>query len=145
MKYFILCIATLAVSCTGVRDRMLSDGNTWAIWVKDIGECNGYSSADTCINNLESQVAARGSRICGKDPHRVYGCVKTSNPGVECKVQCEPNVRREIVEPVQPEPRKNVGASKDVLKKAKKCQKKGGVWVNNSCQIILDDDEEQAH
>jgi hypothetical protein len=28
--------------------------------------------------------------------------------------------------------------SKDVLEKAKKCQEKGGVWVNDSCQISVD-------
>lgn len=29
-----------------------------------------------------------------------------------------------------------------VLEKAKRCQQQGGVWVNDTCQIILDDNEE---
>jgi len=133
MKLLLLIILLATVSCTGYREKMLYDGNTWSVWVKDIGECNGYSSAKTCVAGLIGEVKWRGTHLCGKTPHRIFGCGKTSgDPGIKCKVQCNSTVRRELVEPIQPVQQQ---LTSSIIKKAKRCQKKGGVWISNACHI----------
>lgn len=142
----LILVACLAcASCaTTVSEHMLADGNTWSVKVNAIGKCNGYSSNETCISGIKPLVETRATELCGKSPQRVFACGKSGDDGmvgVRCNVQCDEaktvKVRgpAEGLDAVQTVPKK---LNQDVVKKAKRCQEKGGVWVNDSCQIDVE-------
>ena len=62
-----------------------------------------------------------------------------ANTGTEEK---EENGMKEVkVDPIESKPAINnyKKTSPDTFKRAKKCQSKGGVWINDACQLDIDD------
>jgi hypothetical protein len=144
MRILILTTIWLLGGCaTSFYENMMADGNTWRVKVSDLGECNGYSSVDKCISGLQPLVTKRGTELCGKKPERVFACSKNSAEGelvgVACSVQCNDATTVRLKSPLEPATTGDVPLKTDqeVVKKAKRCQEKGGVWLNNICQIDL--------
>ncbi len=50
----------------------------------------------------------------------------------------EPSTEKKEVS-VESRPGNNEKLSPDIVKRAKKCQSKGGIWVNDICQLDIDD------
>jgi hypothetical protein len=138
--FVLLFLSGILVGCaTTYSDNMMADGNTWNISVSDIPSCNGYMSSDSCVNALMPKIKQRGEQICSKPPYRIFACGKTTQSGlvaVACNIQCK-EVAQIQLKGSEPQQSEEI-VDKNILAKAKKCQERGGVWVNNSCQISLD-------
>jgi hypothetical protein len=132
------------------RDELMSDGNTWRIQLQDFsGGCGGYTSSDDCMKALVPKITRMGQERCNRDPYRVFGCgvIDPSNiwgkKAVSCNVQCKESPKQdiEVVRDHESSTKSVVPSSsgdENLLKKAKICQKKGGVWVNNMCVLDID-------
>ncbi len=140
----IFVVVTMSWGCVsaGYQNEMQPDGNSWKIsYGTKFGGfegCNGFpSDNDPCFAAAMPYIEGRGAELCSAKPYRIYGCVrKGTNAIIECIVQCNANPRHEVV-PATTEMKK--GVTENIKKNAKKCQSKGGVWINDSCQIDLDD------
>jgi hypothetical protein len=136
--FSVLCVLFLESCATTYRDRMMDDGNTWKIAVSDLNSCNGFSSTDSCVRALKPMIDARATQACSAPPFRIFECGKTTlnaRVALACRVHCKDPTQIQIK---IKETEQNTVVDKDLLTKAKKCQDKGGVWVNNSCQISLE-------
>ncbi len=144
---YICCfIVTLVFFLTGCglyfRNWPVGDGNTWQVNASNVSaDCNGYSSAASCIGVLQPKVELHATEICGKKPYRIFLCEKLGNAvnglaGIGCKVQCNEGTQVQIVGDKSQADTSPPTA--DVVSKARKCQAKGGVWLNNSCQVTVD-------
>ena len=142
MKRLTLCftMSLFLTSCwsPGYRANMMADGNTWDIAASDYSLCGGtWHSTDDCIKNLIPIIERRAIETCGQKPLRIYNCGhRRPNEAreVACSVQCKEAPKFQIQEPISPSnPPKSPSA--ETIKRAKVCQKKGGVWINDTCQI----------
>ena len=140
----IFVVVTMLWGCVsvGYQNEMLPDGNSWKIsYGTTFGgfeNCLNYPGDDaSCIPDALPHIERRGAELCSAKPYRIYGCSRHLRYAiVECLVQCNANPRHEVV-PATTEVKK--GVTENIKKNAKKCQSKGGVWINDSCQIDLDD------
>lgn len=124
----------------GYRANMMADGNTWDVAASDYSLCGGsWHSTDDCFKNLMPLIERRSVETCGQKPVRIYNCGhRRPNEAREvgCSVQCKEAPIVQIQEPVSPAQQTRAPNS-EILKKAKVCQKKGGVWINDRCQIDI--------
>ena len=122
--------------------QMLADGNTWKIRYGQAApweSCLGWlDDPKECTADGERHIRKIAASVCGEIPYRVFSCGEV-NVGnyVECDVQCKktPEFRTVDSEKLSPS---TATATPEVIERAKKCQIKGGVWVNDTCQIPLD-------
>ena len=144
-SFYIHCAGGLAIlvsgCASGTSQQLLPDGNTWDVRVVNLSKCTGHTSVDACVNSLEPVVSSQGERLCGKHPNRIFNCGKYQDAsggwiGVGCYVQCNEHSTIDIgnssplkVDTVSPP------VDADVIRQAKYCQQKGGVWVNNGCMF----------
>jgi hypothetical protein len=150
MRLGIFIILLLSTSCAspGYRQDLLADGNTWKIGygIDHPGlaytwpGCSGFhGSAEECIPAAKPHIRQQGKVVCGKDPHRIYSCgVKQSSHFVECLVECNPRPQIEVSGESAPASPQKDTLERSTIIKAKKCQERGGVWVNDSCHILID-------
>mgnify|MGYP003331940847 CR=1 FL=1 len=124
-----------------IQEPIGESGNMFRVGAAEYDLCGGnWHTVEDCINNLRPEIDRRAKEACGKKPLRTFGCGHTSRDGsrkgrfVTCTIQCDQHVKRQIIE----ENKKPTKIDRDIVKKAKKCQKNGGVWINDICQLILD-------
>ena len=112
----------------------------YKVWASDLGECHGFSGVETCSEGLKPLIQSRASReLCNGNIGPLYGCGKDSLNGFvafACMVECIKEPEKVITNSNEDEPAKP--PTKAILEKAKKCQGKGGVWVNDSCQVEIE-------
>jgi hypothetical protein len=135
---------SIACVSTTVNEEMLPDGNTWKIAVSPGGfpaPCKMTTSVEECIQVAKPTIEQRAREICNGTPNRIFSCLKTVLGGfyaVTCSIKCkeanEVKVLKDEEPPVTPPSQKD----ETVFKKAKKCQAKGGIWVNDKCQIEVE-------
>lgn len=143
--FFAITLSSLMGCITpGYRDEMQPDGNTWKIAYGTTagmfpGCRGGFSSDESCVEAALPHVLKRAEHVCSAKPYRIYACGRRvgSVNEVECIVQCKENPRQELIVPATTSSPQKV--SEETVKKAKKCQSKGGVWVNDTCQINVAD------
>ena len=124
----LLIIGSLViVSCASRADSKLIDkeSGTYEVSVQSYQDCGGiWHGKNMCIENLRPQIYSLGSDICGKKPYAIGDCAEREGPDgreVYCVVQCN-------------QPTK---VNKSVLQKARLCQEKGGIWIDNRCELDL--------
>jgi hypothetical protein len=122
--------------------QMLADGNTWKIRYGQTApweSCVGWiDDPQECIADGERHIRQIAESVCGETPYRVFSCGELSTGNyVECDVQCKKMPELRTFDSTKSPPRVRPAAG-DVLEHAKKCQLKGGIWVNDTCQISLD-------
>ncbi len=154
-KYFLIMSMILAPRCAspGFKEQMMADGNTWNIIyggaMASFSGCNGsFSSDETCIDSSIPHILQRAKELCSDFPTRVFACGRIGSTNqVSCNIQCKKNPKQEVVISEDKVPArlpemqdKDAGA----IKKAKRCQLKGGIWINDLCQIDIGD-EDYAH
>jgi hypothetical protein len=124
---------------TAYQTQMMPDGITWDIAHQNYDKCGGaWHSKDECIENLKPDVEAKAVEICGEVPFRFYNCgyrASGNSRKVSCLVQCK---QMQDIKTVAPDESKPKIVPKVLMEKAKKCQQRGGVWVNDSCQIPIE-------
>lgn len=145
MRLFVFMATVLLGGCaTLVNDQMMADGNTWRVKMTSLDKCNGFTSIESCIEGIRPLIMKRGSELCGRRPERVFGCTKSMGGGepinVSCNVQCNEattiRVKGQSDAAVANAP--PTKADSETFNKAKRCQEKGGVWLNGGCQISVD-------
>ena len=144
MRFLVLIAMVVLGGCaTTVSENMMPDGNTWRVKVNALDKCSGFSSVESCVDAIRPLIANRGSELCGRRPDRVFGCVKSTAGeivGVICNVQCNEattvQIKGKSDTAVASAPPKKIDS--DVFQKAKRCQEKGGVWLNDGCQINVE-------
>lgn len=142
----IITISNLLLGCItpGYIEEMQPDGNSWKVtYIGGVSDkCyGGFTSDDAaCANSLKPFVIKRATELCGGQPERIYACGRPgSQNAVKCVVECKKS-SQEIKEAQIPanEVKNSLGPDKSAIEKAKKCQAKGGVWVNDVCQIDVE-------
>ena len=136
----VLFLSALLSACgTRVAHNMLADGNTWDVRAANPAMCSGYTSVETCIQNLRPVIEAQARNVCGKEPTRISNCQFAYNAvggvhGLQCYAKCE---ERTTIEVQAPSTRSSTrGVDPEIAAKAKRCQEKGGVWINDICQLL---------
>lgn len=135
---------------TYTTDKFLPDGNTWEVTCDITGfnnpcaPINGGISNPKCKTVLDQCVHERGVALCQGDYHKKFACALASGKGWECKVQCKEfaeiktirdgDREKEKTKDNQPNPALD---RQDKLNKAKKCQSKGGLYIDGRCEIDL--------
>ncbi len=124
------------------RQAMLPDGNTWQINASEVGKCSGFTSEESCVRRLRPRIEERARELCGREAFRIFGCEKlnraTSLVGIGCKVACNAGQQIQILGDSPLTSSYSESITKDTFEKAKKCQQKGGVWLNGGCQIEIE-------
>jgi hypothetical protein len=143
--YIIFAFSLLFGCATTASEHMMADGNTWSLKINDLSECNGFSSNNTCVSGIMPLIERRATELCGKAPQRIFACGKSTDGGivgVRCSVQCDDAATVRVKESkgsISPDNKPALEKlDQEVIKKAKRCQDKGGMWINDSCQIDID-------
>ena len=124
---FLAIIALLVVSCgTKANSRLIdSKYGLYEVSVQNYGDCGGiWHGKNMCIENLRPQITSLGADICGKQPNAIRDCAErdgASGREVYCMVECNAPPR----------------VANSVIRKARLCQERGGVWIDNRCELDL--------
>jgi hypothetical protein len=136
----VLSLSVILSACaTRAAQSMLPDGNTWDMRAANPSKCAAYNSVDTCIMNLRPVIEAQARNVCGKEPARISNCQFAQNAvgglhGLQCYVKCDERTTIEVQAPAAQTSTR--GIDPEVVAKAKRCQSKGGVWINDVCQLV---------
>ena len=91
MRYLLLVLC-LAGCATTYSETLQADGKTWRVYVRKLGDCNGYSNSGDCVAKLRPLIEGRGAELCGAAPESVMACGKTEDPqgfaAMACHVRC---------------------------------------------------------
>lgn len=124
------CLAALAIlvaSCGTKANSHLIDGKygLYEVSVQNYGNCGGiWHGKNMCIENLRPQITGLGADICGKTPHAIRDCSERDvekGREVFCMIECN----------------KPPKVSNSIIRKARLCQERGGIWIENRCEIDL--------
>ena len=121
-----LVIAVSGCARTKVDTKLLDRKyQVYEVSVQSFEECGGlWHGSESCIANLKPQVRGVASSLCGKSPESIHSCgERDSDKGrqVFCVVECS----------------KRPNVDESVLKRAERCQKQGGIWINNRCELDI--------
>lgn len=134
-----------------LHKQMQPDGKTWDVTYgrldADVKGCAWSTSVENCVIALKPGLEKHGVELCNGQPKRIFSCTKRERGAIGCLVECP----EDLVNSKSGERKKDISdsneasaapkqekVSKSVIEKAKKCQAKGGVWVNDSCQIDIE-------
>jgi len=97
----------------------------YEVAMQSFEECGGlWQGSETCVANLRPQIRGVAGSLCGKPPARIHSCATreaAEGRQVYCVVEC--NQRPDVDD--------------NVLQRAERCQRQGGVWVNDRCELNL--------
>lgn len=153
MKCKLLTIILIVIclnNCHGTlwNEKLLPDGITWRVtvapedWPFGCGITKYTAVKDECLGHAKSLINRKAFVLCGKKPERIFACSGTilyPSVGVTCNVRCKKNVERKIIQTSSKEtPAPPPLTRKEKIERAKKCQKKGGVYIEGKCEIEID-------
>ena len=125
----VICAAWPLVSCVGpTRHRMLPDG-TWQI-TSDAGGTYSEARAESEFKERVQIICPQGYKVISYSKVRLRGITD----GVVARITCDGDKRTVAKD----NPQRSTFSRAARLKKAKKCQSKGGVWLDGLCVIDLD-------
>ena len=88
----------------------------------------GYDQALTAVRNRAGAIPGANTIVINTvEGHTISR--RISAVAFNCSVHA--------TTPAATEPQ-SIGVSKEIIEKAKKCQSKGGIWVNNQCVVQVD-------
>ena len=128
LPFLLLAAMAVAVASCGTKANSRAiDGQqgVYEVSVRNYGDCGGiWHGKSMCIENLRPQITSLAADVCGKKPNAVRDCSErevSEGREVFCTVECN-------------EPPK---VSSSVIRKARLCQERGGIWIDDRCEIDL--------